>query len=495
MPFKTPQEYLDDLRHIKRRVYAYGERVDSVVDHPVTRPTINCIAKTYEAALVPEFRSVTVAKSHLTGKETNTFNMIYKTREDLVRRCRLQRLLPRLTGYCSYRCLGSTLLSAVYDLTWEIDHKHGTEYHQRFIEFLKNVEKNDWTTSESMTDVKGDRSKRPSEQEDPDVHVHVVERRKDGIIIRGAKAHQSGAIASHVHILAPTRTLQDNEKDFALVCAVPADAEGIVHILQGGPEEAKILAGDGGNERFGTCSTSVLIFDNVFVPWEWVFMNGEYEFTGTYIMERYSPIHRIAGSACKGGVFDILAGASQAIMEYNGVGRGVSHLRDKLCELISIGELCYGTALASALTAYQAPSGIMIPDPIIGNASKMFAASNIYEASRLVADMVGGLVATVPSWKDYYNKETRGYLEKYLKGAPGVSVEQRIKMFKFLQTSIVESAMCPNTVLGAGTAEMAKIAMYHNIDIQPKKRFAEAVVGITGDKPLDVKEYVRDLEY
>ncbi len=495
MPFKTPEQYLEDMRRLKRTVYVYGEKAENYVDHPVLRPPINCVAKTYEAAITPELESVMVAKSHVSGKKTSIFNITYHSKEDLIQRCRVQRLMPRLTGYCSYRCLGSTLLSAIYDLTYEIDERHHTEYHKRFVEYLKYIQDNDLSISESMTDVKGDRSKRPSEQADPDLHVRIVERKKDGVVIRGAKAHQSGAVASHEHIVVPTRTLLENEKDWAIVCAVPADAPGVIHIFQGGPEEAKIMMGDGGNPTYGTCSSSLLIFDNVFVPWERVFMCGEYELTGTYIFERYSPIHRIAGSACKGGVFDILAGASQTLMEYNGLKKGISHLREKLVELMSIGELCYGTGIASAVMAYKAPSGIMIPDPVMGNASKIFAARNIYEAARLTTDMVGGLIATVPSWKDYQNPETGKYLKKYLKGLPEIPVEHRIRLFKFLQTSISQSAMCPNVVLGAGTDEIGKIAYMHNVDMEPKKKFAQVVTGILGEGEIDKKEYVKDLEY
>ncbi len=495
MPFKTPEQYLEEMRKLKRTVYVYGEKVENYVDHPVIRPSINCVAKTYEAALVPEFESVMVAKSHLNGKKTNIFNITYQSKEDLIQRCRAQRLMPRLTGYCSYRCLGATLLSALYDLAYEIDNRHNTGYHERFVEYLKYIQDNDLTTSEAMTDVKGDRSKHPSEQIDPDLHVRIIEKRKDGVVIRGAKAHQSGAIASHEHLVVPTRTLLENEKDWAIICAIPADAPGVIHIFQGGPEEAKIMMGDGGNQNYGTCSTSLLIFEDVLVPWERVFMCGEYELTGTYIFERYSPIHRIAGSACKGGVFDILAGAVQTLMEYNGLRRGISHLRDKLAQRMSIGEICYGTGIASAVMAYKAPSGIMIPDPVMGNASKMFAANNIYEAARLTTDMAGGLIATIPSWKDYQNPETRKYLEKYLKGAPEIPIEHRIRLFKFLQTSIAESSMCPNVVLGAGTGEIGKIGYYHNVDMESKKKFAQLVTGILGEGELDKKEYVKDLEY
>lgn len=495
MAFKTSEQYLEDMRSLKRTIYVYGEKVENYVDHPVIRPSINCVAKTYEAALIPEFESVMVAKSHLDGKKTNIFNITYQSKDDLIQRCRAQRLMPRLTGYCSYRCLGATLLSALYDMTYEIDNRHGTEYHKRFVEYLKYVQDNDLTISEAMTDVKGDRSKHPGEQADPDLHVRVVEKRKDGVVIRGAKAHSSGVLASHEHFVVPTRTILEKEKDWAIICAIPADAPGVVHIWQGGPEEAKIMMGDGGNQKYGTCSTSLLILDNVFVPWERVFMCGEYELTGTYIFERYSPIHRIAGSACKGGVFDILAGAAQTLMDYNGLGRGISHLRDKLVDLMAIGETCYGTGIASAVMAYKAPSGIMIPDPVMGNASKIFAASNIYEAARLTTDIVGGLIATMPSWKDYQNPETKKYLEKYLKGIPGIPTEHRILLFKFLQTSIGQSAMCPNVVLGAGTASMGRVGYYYNVDMDSKRKFAQAVTGILGEEELDKKEYVKDLEY
>ncbi len=495
MSMKSAENYREDMKKMKRKIYAYGEEIKDVVEHPLTKPVVNCIAETYRAASIPEFKDVMIAKSHVTGKETNIFNMIYKTREDLIQRCRVQRLMPRITGYCSYRCLGSTLLSALYDLTYEIDQTHQTEYHKRFEAYVKYIEDNDLTISESMTDVKGDRGKRPSEQSDPDMHVHVVERKKDGIVIRGAKAHQSGAIASHEHIIGPTRVLRKGEEEFALFCAVPGDAKGIVHILQAGPEEAKILAQDSGNPKYGICNTSIVIFDNVFVPWERVFMCGEYEYTGTYIIERYSPLHRIAGSACKGGCFDILGGAIETLIQYNGLKSSTEHLRDKLTDLISIGEICYGTGIASAVLGYNAPSGIRIPDPIMGNASKIYAANHIYEAARLCTDMAGGLVATVPSWKDYYNPATKPYMDKYLKGIDGVPVENRIKLFKFIQTMISQSSMCPNVVLGAGTAFAGKVGFHRNIDLEHIQKFAKVVTGIDKEDSLPLTEYVSDLQY
>jgi len=187
------------------------------------------------------------------------------------------------------RKLKTMLIIPLAHAPYEVDDRHGTEYHKGFTNHLKYIQDNDLTISEAMTDVKGDRAKRPCEQADPDLHVRVVERRKDGVVIRGAKAHSSGAIASHEHFVVPTRTLSKDEKDWAIVCAVAADAPGLIHVFQGGPEEAKIMMGDGGNQNYGTCSTSLLIFDDVFVPWERVFMCGEYELTGTYIFERYSP--------------------------------------------------------------------------------------------------------------------------------------------------------------------------------------------------------------
>jgi len=204
MALKTPQQYLDDLRKMNIELYMFGERIENYVDHPIIRPSINSMAMTYKLALDPEYEDIMTATSNLTGKKINRFTHLHQSTEDLVKKVKMQRLLGMKTGSCFQRCVGMDAFNAVYSTTYEIDQAYGTEYHKRFIKYMEYVQENDLAVDGCMTDARGDRSKSPSQQPDPDAYLHVVERREDGIVIRGCKLHQTGMINSHESLLCPT---------------------------------------------------------------------------------------------------------------------------------------------------------------------------------------------------------------------------------------------------------------------------------------------------
>ena len=201
MALMTPQEYIESLRKLNTRVYMFGEKIDNWVDHPMIRPSINCVAMTYALAQDPQYADLMTVKSSLTGHTINRFTHLHQSTEDLINKVKMQRLLGQKTASCFQRCVGMDAFNAVFSTTYEIDEKYGTHYHENFKKFLTFVQDNDLTVDGAMTDPKGDRSKAPSQQADPDMYVHVVEKRPDGIVVCGAKCHQTGSINSHWHIL------------------------------------------------------------------------------------------------------------------------------------------------------------------------------------------------------------------------------------------------------------------------------------------------------
>src|SRR4051794_3463654 len=231
MPLKTPEEYVESLRALEIRAYVGGVRVDSIVDDPAIAPHINTVAKTYELAQMPEHRDVMTAASHLSGERIHRYTHMFQSADDLVKKIQMLRLLGQVTGTCFQRCVGLDALNATYAVTYEIDEAEGTDYHQRFRAYLGMVQENDLMLAGAMTDPKGHRAKRPSEQEDPDAFVHVVERRPDGVVIRGAKLHNTGGINSHEILVLPGTGLVEGEEDYAIACAVPADSPGVVFIF------------------------------------------------------------------------------------------------------------------------------------------------------------------------------------------------------------------------------------------------------------------------
>jgi len=479
---KNGQEYIESLRSLKPVVYYLGEKVDSVVDHPAFQPHVNCAALTYDLATRPEHQELLSAQSPFINDRVNRWTHIHENTGDLVKKVKALRFLGQKTGACFQRCVGWDALNAVYSVTWEIDREKGTDYHARFLRYLERVQRDDLMIAGAMTDPKGDRSKKPSQQEDPDMYVHVVERRPDGIVVRGAKAHMTGMVNSHEMLVMPTTGLSENEVDYAVCFSLPVDAEGVIHIFGRQTNDTRRLEKssiDTGNHRFGIVGGEALtVFDDVFVPWENVYLCGEAEYAGL-LVERFATLHRQNYGGCKTGVSDVIIGAAAALADYNGV-ESASHIRDKLVEMTHLAETLYSCSLACSNEGRATPSGAYLADPMLANITKQNVTRNIYEICRLAQDIAGGLMATLPSEADLNNPEIGPFITKYLKGREGVDTEARIRMMRLIEnltggTALVES------MHGAGSPQAQKIMIYRNSSIKGKKKLAEILAGIDQD--------------
>ena len=461
MALMTAKEYIDSLRKLNTRVYMFGEKIDNWVDHPMIRPSINCVAMTYALTQDPQYEDLMTATSSLTGHKINRFTHLHQSSEDLVKKVKMQRLLGQKTASCFQRCVGMDAFNAVYSSTYEIDEKYGTHYHENFKKFLVYVQDNDLTVDGAMTDPKGDRSKAPHEQADPDMYVHVVERRPDGIVVCGAKCHQTGSINSHWHIFMPTIAMGEADKDYAVSFACPTDAEGLYMIYGrqscdtrkmeegcidvgnakfGGQEALVVLdhvfipneyiflngeyefagtiverfAGyhrqscdtrklegcsiDVGNAKFGG-QEALVVLDHVFIPNEYIFLNGEYDFAGMMV-ERFAGYHRQSYGGCKVGVGDVVIGAAALAAEYNGAEKA-SHIKDKLIEMTHLNETLFSCGIACSCEGCPTKAGNYQIDLLLANVCKQNVTRFPYEIVRLAEDIAGGLMVTMPSETDF----------------------------------------------------------------------------------------------
>ena len=332
-----------------------------------------------------------------------------------------------------------------------------------------------------MTDPKGDRSKRPHQQADPDVFLHVKERRNNGIVVRGAKLHQTGALNSHEIILMPTMAMREEDKDFAVSFAVPSDTDGIVYILgRQASDTRKTEPGtvDRGNVRYGGQECFVM-FDDVFVPWERVFMCGEHHFAGT-LVERFAGYHRQSYGGCKVGVGDVLIGAVATLMDYHGLS-DVSHLKDKLVEMIHLNETLYCCGLACSSEGYPTASGTYIIDFMLANVCKLNVTRFPYEIARLAEDIVGGLFVTLPSEADLRNPETKPYIEKCLQGVKGITTECRLRMLRLVENLTIGAGAVgyrTESMHGAGPPQAMRVMIARQSDLPHKKALAKKLAGI-----------------
>ena len=490
MALKTAQEYIDSLRELKTRVYMFGEPIENWVDHPMIRPSINCVAMTYAAAQDPQYQDLMVVESSLTGHKINRFTHLHQSTEDLMNKVRMQRMLGQKTASCFQRCVGMDAFNAVFSSTYEIDEKYGTNYHDNFKKFLTFVQDNDLTVDGAMTDPKGDRSKSPSQQADPDMYVHVVERREDGIVVCGAKCHQTGSINSHWHIFMPTISMGEADKEWAVSFACPTDAEGMYMIYgRQSCDTRKMEEGasiDVGNAKFGG-QEALVVLDHVFIPNEYIFLNGEYEFAGMMV-ERFAGYHRQSYGGCKVGVGDTLIGATALVAEYNGVEKA-SGVKDKLIEMTHLNETLFCCGIACSAQGFKTKAGNYQIDLLLANVCKQNVTRFPYEIVRLAEDIAGGLVVTMPAQKDFNsdlvvgrNGETIGQIcNKFFAAREGVSTEDRQRIMRFIENLCLGAAAVgyrTESMHGAGSPAAQRIMIARQGNFEAKKQMAKDIAGI-----------------
>jgi len=481
MALKTAQQYIDSLRKLKSDVWLFGERIDNFVDHPVIRPSINAIALSYKVAHEPEYEDLATTTSTLTGEKINRFTSLFMSTDDLVKKVKLQRLLGQRTGCCFQRCVGMDAINAVFSTTYETDEKHNTQYHARFKEWLTYIQQNDLCVQGAMTDVKGDRALRPSQQPDPDMFVHVVERRKDGIVIRGAKAHQTGSVNSHEMLIMPTLTMREGDEDYTVCCALPSDSKG-VHFIYGRQscDKRKLEKGDidVGNFQFGG-QEALTVLDDVFVPWKRVFMCGETDFSGM-VVERFASYHRQSYGGCKPGIGDVLVGATAAMTDYNNVAKA-GHVRDKIAEMNHLIETLHACGLAASTQGTKTKAGNYQPDILLANVCKMNVTRYPYELCRLAEDLAGGALVTIPSECDLRSPEVGKYVQKYFKGAGDVSAEERLRMLSLINSmtfGLTAPSYRTESMHGAGSPQAQKVMIERQSNMEQKKKLARKLAGI-----------------
>ncbi len=483
-------DYRRSLQNRDLNVYLLGEKVEDPPNHPIIKPSVNAVAETYDLAVrEPELATVT---SPFTGEPVSRFLHVCTDVNDLVLQNKMQRKLGQLTGTCFQRCVGMDAINSLYSVTYELDEAHGTAYHQKLKEFLTFIHRFNYVLGGAMTDVKGDRSLTPHQQKDPDMYVHVVKRSEEGVWITGAKAHQTGCLNSHWLMVMPTTRLGPEDTDYAIVGALPVDAPGITYIYGRQSCDTRSMEGgtiDTGNHHFSG-QEAMIVFEEVFIPAEYIFMDGEYDFAAM-LVERFTSYHR-RSYVCKSGVGDVLIGAAATIADYNGVAKA-SHVKDKIVEMTHLNETIYGTGIASSYQGYATKSGAYICDEMLSNVCKHHVTKMTYEIGRLAQDLAGGLMVTMPSEKELDHQGIGKLLLKYLKGREDVDTEDRMRILRLIENmTLGRNAVgyLTESMHGAGSPQAQRIMIQRNMQLAYKKRLAQVLAGIeeVGNKEEVVEE-------
>jgi 4-hydroxybutyryl-CoA dehydratase/vinylacetyl-CoA-Delta-isomerase len=477
-PIVTADDYIASLRGRRMNIFFLGERVAEPVDHPVIFPSINAMAETFRLASErPELGGV---NNTIAGVETNRFLHVPTGADDLVVKHEMQRELGRRTGTCFQRCVGLDAIGTCHSVTFDIDAERGTDYHKRFLAFLTRAQKANIVIGGAMTDPKGDRSKPPHSQADPDLFLRVTKRDAKGLTVSGAKMHQTGAVNSHWLIFMPTMRMTEADRDWAVVAAVRVDAPGLTYVVGRQTNDTRAVDGgtlDAGNAQFAG-QESMIVFDNVFVPYEHVFMDGEWQYTAT-LVERFTTYHR-SSYVCKTGLGDVLIGAAAEAASHNGV-EAASHIKDKLVEMTHLNETIYSSCMAAAYRAKPMASGAYLNDEMLSNVAKHNVTRFPFEIARLAQDIAGGLVVTMPSEKDLQNNEIGPLIRKFLQGKSGVETIDRMRILRLIENmTIGRNAVgyLTESLHGAGSPQAQRIQIARGMKIEDKKQRARHLAGI-----------------
>jgi len=471
-------KYRERVSKLRPRLFIGGKRVEKLMDHPITRAVIEAGVKTCELSNDPRYEDIMTAKSHLSGEKISRAVYIPASTEDMEKRLEMSRLFSRELGTCNPRCAEAALFPVLFATTWEMDKKKGTDYHQRFVKYLKYIQENDLMVNAAITDVRGDRSKRPLEQQDPDSYLHIVERKSDGIVVRGARQNQTIAYACDEILVVPGIVFRPGEEDYAVSFVVPNGTEGMTFISQYNAWSAEREYAEDirylGNP-YGQRETCLIIFDNVFIPWERVFLCGETEYLPA-LLSRFAKNSRFNGAgACKAGFMDLIIGATKTISEYHGLSNK-PRIIDEITRMIEIRDTCWACGIAAAHKGKEEPvgSGVWFSDEILSNITKLNA-GRFWEVLELAGDIAGGIIATMPHERELENPEVKEYVAKYLKTS--VPAYKRMRMIKFLQTWVcgfhgVEAWH------GGGPRQAEMISLYRLTDLEGVKEVAKKLAGL-----------------
>jgi 4-hydroxybutyryl-CoA dehydratase/vinylacetyl-CoA-Delta-isomerase len=477
MGLRTPEQYVESLKD-GRSVYFRGEKVADVTTHPVIKKAVHHAALDYEMAEDPATRALAVVSED--GDEYSRYFKIPRNTDDLLQRSKLIETATALgrTLVVLVKEIGSDAMFALHRVSRQIDTKYESNYHERVQAFYKHVRDNDLTLSVAQTDVKGDRSLSPTTNPDPDMYVRIVERRDDGIVVRGAKIHTSCTTNTNELIVLPTRAMSEGDKDYAVAFAIPVNTPGVKLVASpyGASPKAEYDAPLSADRKM---METITIFDDVFVPWERVFMAGEHDFAGAIALG-FVEYHRFTAVSYKLPLVDALVGSALLMADMNGISRA-AHVRDKLVWLVSYAETLRALTEMAAIRGVADEHGIFAPDALTTNMAKWHFAHHYHEALQHVQDIAGGMLVTGPGVEDFANPETGDLLRKYLGGRAGVDGEVRTRamnMVSDLTTGDFGGYHAVLAIHAEGSLEAEKLMIARAYDSRRALAYAKQIAGI-----------------
>ncbi|OGR56649.1 MAG: 4-hydroxyphenylacetate 3-hydroxylase [Elusimicrobia bacterium GWA2_69_24] len=462
---------------MRPNIYKFNRLIKNTAEDPATKRTVEGHAQIFAAARDPRYQDLVTTISHLSGKRISRYLSVIRSPEDMFANSKMKRLMFNLTGTCTGgRCAGWATMNAMWSTTWDMDHELGTDYHKRLKKWLLSAQERDITLSGALTDPKGHRRLAPSKQADPDMFLRIVAKRKNGIVVRGAKVMICGIAAANEVFVMPGTRLKASDADYAVSFAIPRDTPGLTIV------EARHASDDRDSEEGfdnpvtqGGITQAYLFFEDVFVPKERVFMCREYNYAGEAVF-RFTLPYRSAIGGCVAGQGDVMVGASMLIARANGLQEKV--FRDKLVRMLINNETTFAVGLGAAVMGKPHPSGSWMPDPVLANVNKVHVATLPYETKRLTQEIAGGLAETgcIPAHRDFLDTRYGHLIQKYLKAHSPAEVRARIaRLIEWLTMG----PGVPGCMHGGGSPDGARMTVYAESKMDEMMELAKRIGNIS----------------
>jgi 4-hydroxybutyryl-CoA dehydratase / vinylacetyl-CoA-Delta-isomerase len=486
MALRTYEQYLESLQAMRPNIHKFDRLIKDVTTDPATRRTVRGHGWTYRHYDDEKYRDLLVAKSHLTGEPVSRYLSLIESAEDMWMNSKMKRAAFQMTGTCTGgRCVGWTSLNAMFITTYDIDQEFGTGYHQRLLRWLEGAQERDITVAGALTDAKGDRTKSPSQQDDEDMFLHIVERRDDGIVVRGAKVMICGVAAANEIFVLPGSGYKEPDANYAVSFVIPRDTEGLTIVETRHPSDTRDEE-DGFDNPVadGGITQSFLLFEDVFIPNELVFMAGEYKHSLSAVLNFIGP-YRSAIGGCVAGQGDIKIGAAVLTARANGLSAKV--FQDKITQMTINNETTFGMGIAAAAMGRKHPSGGWQCDTMLSNVNKIHVATLPYQTNVLAQDIAGGIAETgcMPSYKDFQSKQYGHLIQKYMKAK--ASAESRARAARLVEWATIGGGV-PGCMHGGGSPDGARLVIRAASNLEEKVACAKRLANITEDIPEPVKK-------
>lgn len=481
MALRTREQYLESLKRMRPNIHKFGKLIEDVTTHPATRRVVESHARGIDAAHDPELSDLFTTTSDLSGEVIHRHTSLMTSAESMMFNSKFKREMYHLTGTCTGGlCCGWNALNVMWAVSHDMDEALGTDYHPRVKEWGLRYQKEGWIVAGALTDAKGNRKLKPHQQADLDKNLRIVDYRDDGIVIRGAKLMICGTAASEEIFILPGSGYREDDKDFALACVIPRDIEGLTIVETRHASDGRELEEGFDIPTQTGITQAYLLFEDVFVPKERVFLAGEFKYSGA-IISQFTATYRACIGACVAGQGDDIVGAAALIARSNGLSART--FRDKLIQMEINNETTFTMGVGAIALGRQHPSGVWLTDLLTANANKVHVATLPYETKRICQEIGGGLAETgcFPSYLDFTSPDYGHLIQKYLEAGAG-SAETRARIARLIEW-LTLGAGVPGCMHGGGSPDGARMMVYAASPLEKYVGYAKELAGLDEDLP------------